>query len=55
MGSCPDTDIDPKTEGHIDDHHKDIKLIESKRKKKKRERKFYIGLLSKLLTMNTCT
>ena len=36
MGSCPDTDIDPKTEGHIDDHHKDIKLIESKIKKKKK-------------------
>ena len=39
MGSCPDTDIDPKTEGHIDDHHKDIKLIESKRKKKKKKGK----------------
>ena len=27
MGSCSDTDIDPKTEGHIDDHHKDMKFI----------------------------
>ena len=35
MGSCSDTDIDPKTEGHIDDHHKDMKLIGIKKKKKK--------------------
>ena len=35
MGSCSDTDIDPKKEGHIDDHHKDMKLIGINLKKKK--------------------
>ena len=34
MGSCPDTYIHPKTEGHIDDHHKDMKLIVAEKKRK---------------------
>ena len=36
MGSCPDTYIHPKTEGHIDDHHKDMKLIVAEKKGKEK-------------------
>ena len=43
MGSCSDTDIDPKTEGHIDDHHKDMKLIVAEKKKKRKGKMLLIS------------